>query len=58
MLHTLIQLFLRGFCMKLSYDPSVDALYIRLIDAPAECEVLRINANAFVSFNQKELHAP
>jgi uncharacterized protein YuzE len=26
--------------MKLSYDPSVDALYMRLIDEPAECEVL------------------
>ncbi len=29
--------------MKISYDPSVDALYIRFVDGPAECEVIRLN---------------
>lgn len=29
--------------MKISYDPSVDALYIRFVEGPVECEVLRLN---------------
>lgn len=29
--------------MKISYDPTVDALYIRFVEGPVECEVLRIN---------------
>jgi len=29
--------------MKLSYDPEVDALYIRLIEGPCECRTLRLN---------------
>lgn len=29
--------------MKISYDPSVDALYIRLVDGPVECEAIRLN---------------
>jgi len=29
--------------MKISYDPTVDALYIRLIDEQVECEVVRLN---------------
>ena len=29
--------------MKISYDPSVDALYIRLVDDRVECEVIRLN---------------
>ena len=40
--------------MKLSYDPSVDALYIRLIDAPAECEVIRINDQVALNIGPAE----
>jgi uncharacterized protein YuzE len=29
--------------MKISYDPKVDALYIRFVEGPVECEVLQIN---------------
>ncbi len=29
--------------MKISYDPLVDALYIRFAEGPAECEVIRLN---------------
>ena len=29
--------------MKISYDPQVDALYIRFVEGPIECEVLQIN---------------
>lgn len=29
--------------MKISYDPEVDALYIRLIEGKYECRTLRLN---------------
>jgi uncharacterized protein YuzE len=29
--------------MKISYDPEVDALYIRLIEGDCECRTLRLN---------------
>lgn len=29
--------------MKISYDPEVDALYIRLIEGEQECRTLRLN---------------
>ena len=29
--------------MKISYDPAVDALYIRLVEGAVECEVIRLN---------------
>ena len=29
--------------MKISYDPEVDALYIRLIEGEYECRTLRLN---------------
>jgi len=29
--------------MKISYDPEVDALYIRLIEGEHECRTLRLN---------------
>lgn len=34
---------LRGLQMKISYDPEVDALYIRLIEGKYECRTLRLN---------------
>jgi len=29
--------------MKISYDPEVDALYIRLVEGECECRTLRLN---------------
>lgn len=29
--------------MKISYDPEVDALYIRLVEEDQECRTLRLN---------------
>ena len=29
--------------MKISYDPEVDALYIRLVEGDQECRTLRLN---------------
>lgn len=29
--------------MKISYDPSVDALYIRLVETAEECRVIRLS---------------
>ena len=29
--------------MKISYDPEVDALYIRFAEEPIECEIIRLN---------------
>ncbi len=29
--------------MKITYDPEVDALYIRLIEGECECRTLRLN---------------
>lgn len=40
--------------MKISYDPSVDALYIRFIDAPAECEVIRLNDQVSINIGPHE----
>ncbi len=40
--------------MKLSYDQSVDALYIRLIDEPMECEVIRLNDWVNINIGAKE----
>jgi uncharacterized protein YuzE len=36
--------------MKISYDPSVDALYIRFVDHKVESEVIRINDCVAVDF--------
>ena len=36
--------------MKLTYDETVDALYIRFIDAPVECIVSRLNDRFAVNF--------
>ena len=40
--------------MKLSYDPFVDALYIRLLDEPVECEVIRINDHVALNIGPEE----
>ena len=40
--------------MKISYDPSVDALYIRLVDDRVECEVIRLNDSGSINIGPKE----
>lgn len=40
--------------MKISYDPTVDALYIRFIEGPVECEVLRLNDRVAVNIGPGE----
>jgi uncharacterized protein YuzE len=40
--------------MKISYDPSVDALYIRFVEGPVECEVLRLNDRVAVDIGPGE----
>jgi len=40
--------------MKISYDPTVDALYIRLLEGPVECEVIRLNDRVAVNVGPEE----
>lgn len=40
--------------MKISYDPEVDALYIRFVEEPVECEVLQINDRVAVNVGPEE----
>ena len=40
--------------MKLSYDPTVDALYIRFVEEPVECEVIRLNDRVAINIGPAE----
>ncbi len=40
--------------MKISYDPTVDALYIRLVEEDVECEVIRLNEQVAVNVGPEE----
>jgi uncharacterized protein YuzE len=40
--------------MRISYDPSVDALYIRFIEGPVECEVIRLNDRVAINVGPEE----
>lgn len=40
--------------MRLSYDPTVDALYIRLVEGPVECEVIRLNDRVALNIGPDE----
>lgn len=40
--------------MKISYDPKVDALYIRFVEGPMECEVLQINDRVAINVGPGE----
>jgi Uncharacterized conserved small protein len=40
--------------MKISYDPSVDALYIRFVDHKVETEVIRLNGCVAINFGPGE----
>jgi uncharacterized protein YuzE len=40
--------------MRISYDPTVDALYIRFVEGPVECEVLQINDRVAINVGPGE----
>lgn len=40
--------------MKITYDPTVDALYIRFIEGRVECEVIRLNDQVAVDIGPSE----
>ena len=40
--------------MRISYDPSVDALYIRFIEEPVECEMIRLNDRVAINIGPEE----
>ena len=40
--------------MKISYDPTVDALYIRFVEGPVECEVIRLNDRVAINIGPGE----
>ena len=41
--------------MKISYDPEVDALYIRLVEGEQECRTLRLNDEIALNIGPGEL---
>lgn len=41
--------------MKISYDPEVDALYIRLVDGAHECRTLRLSDEIALNIGENEL---
>jgi len=40
--------------MKISYDPEIDALYIRLIEGKHECRTLRLNEEIALNIGEGE----
>jgi uncharacterized protein YuzE len=40
--------------MRISYDPSVDALYIRFMEGPVECEMIRLNDRVAINIGPEE----
>src|SRR6266571_7455264 len=47
-------LFLARLPMKISYDPEVDALYIRLAEGKHECRTLRLNEEVALNIGEGE----
>ncbi len=41
--------------MKISYDPEIDALYIRLIDGKHECRTMRLNEEIALNIGPGEM---
>ena len=41
--------------MKISYDPEVDALYIRLIEGEYECRTMRLNDEIALNIGPDEV---
>jgi len=40
--------------MKISYDPEIDAVYIRLIEGKHECRTLRLNEEIALNIGEGE----
>lgn len=40
--------------MKISYDPEVDALYIRLVEGDYECRTVRLNEEIALNIGPEE----
>ncbi|MBM4048796.1 MAG: DUF2283 domain-containing protein, partial [Planctomycetes bacterium] len=40
--------------MKISYDPEIDALYIRLIEGKHECRTVRLNEEIALNIGEGE----
>ena len=40
--------------MKISYDPEIDALYIRLIEGKCECRTVRLNEEVALNIGPDE----
>ena len=40
--------------MKVSYDPKVNAVYIRLVDGPQECRTIRLNEEIALNIGPNE----
>ncbi len=40
--------------MKISYDPQVDAAYIRFVDGPVECQALEISEDIILNFGPRQ----
>jgi uncharacterized protein YuzE len=40
--------------MKISYDPEIDALYIRLIEGKRECRTVRLNEEIALNIGEGE----
>jgi uncharacterized protein YuzE len=40
--------------MKITYDPTVDALYIRFVEGPVECEILQLNDRVAINLGPGE----
>jgi uncharacterized protein YuzE len=41
--------------MKISYDPEIDALYIRLVEGKHECRTLRLSDEVALNIGKGEL---
>lgn len=40
--------------MKISYDSEIDALYIRLLDGPQQCRIVRLNEEIALNIGEGE----
>ena len=41
--------------MKISYDPEIDVLYVRLVDGPQECRTVRLNEEIALNIGPGEI---
>ena len=40
--------------MKISYDPEIDALYIRLVEGPRQCKTIRLTDEIALNVGENE----